>query len=411
MRAQPRCVNLDWVEIYAHEDNRRYPMNADYFREHGYIVHEREFGTRVYAEMFTIEDDHGEPWIEVRRNPQSGTSSFTGLSELSCHLRLVNRACYTDQPIRDLGEFMLKHGYVYQRLFRIDVCYDFIVFDSGDQPDKFLRRYLEKKFSKVNQCKVRAIGNDGWATFDWESVSWGAPSSMIGTKMYNKSKELAATGYKKPWIQQAWFQSGVIDDPLNHPDVWRIEFSLRSSIRNWIVIEDSDAKNSRKRAIPHTPELFDGRDRLWQRFLDLSHHYFRFRFVQYQDKVDENGNRNMKRKDDCDEKVLFDFASRRDFYQIGDVSRTTLPNPKDDVLFRHLNRYRECHADADIRKACSILMENLDREKLARITPHGYAAEIDRLRLAIATRTNWSYERVIEVAEEVHKLMKEGEIW
>ena len=144
-----RCVNIDWLEVYACEDNMHYPMNADYFRSCGYIVREREYGTRVYNEMFTIEDQRGQSFIEVRRNPASGSSSFTGLSELSCHLRLVNRACYANNPVRDLADFMLKHNYIFQRIFRLDLCYDFRRFDSGDDPARFLRRYIENKFSKV----------------------------------------------------------------------------------------------------------------------------------------------------------------------------------------------------------------------------------------------------------------------
>ena len=246
------------------EDRKYYPMNADFFRGCGYMVHERDYGTRIYAEMFTIEDGQGNNWIEVRRNPMSGASEFTGLQVESCHLRLVNRACYTNNPVRDLAEFMVKHNYIFQRIFRIDIAYDFRLFDSGDRPDKFLKRYCEKKYSKVNQCKVRLIGDDGWSAFDWESVSWGAPSSMVGTKMYNKTKELAATGNQKHWIVQAWFESGLIDDPLNLPEVWRIEFSIHSNARNWVVIEDNSGKHERKRAIPHNMELYDGRDRLWQ---------------------------------------------------------------------------------------------------------------------------------------------------
>lgn len=407
----PRCVNLDWVEVYAFESNDRYPMNAEYFRSKGYFVRERDYGTRIYAEMFTIEDGHGEPFIEVRRNAKSGSSEFTGLSELSCHLRLVNRACYSNHPIRDLAEFMLKHDYVFQRLFRIDVCYDFLVFDSGDKPDKFLKRYIEKKYSKVNQCKVKVIGDDAWAAFDWESVSWGAPTSMVSTKMYNKTKELKAGGNRKPWIVQAWFESELIKDPLNLPDVWRIEFSMRSSAKNWIVIEDSDSKNGKKRAIPHTPELFDGRDRLWQRFVDLSHHYFRFKRIEYKQKVNSEGERENVRKDACPDKVLFDYSKVNQFYKIESTARSQEMVDKDDVLLRHLNRYRECHADQDIRRACDILLNQIDRDRIKKITAHGYDNEIDRIRLAIATRTGWDYQRVIEVAEEVHRLIKEKEIW
>lgn len=406
-----RCVNIDWLEIYAFEDNQRYPMNAEYFREHGYIVREREYGTRVYNEMFTIEDKFGQPFVEVRRNPASGSSEFTGLSELSVHLRLVNRACYSDTAIRDLAEFMLMHGYIYQRIFRIDVAYDFQRFDSGDNPEKFIRRYIEKKYSKVNQCKVRCIGNDAWASFDWESVSWGAPTSMVSTKMYNKTKELKATGMKKPWIVQAWFESGLINDPINLPDVWRIEFSLKSSAKNWIVIEDSDSKHAKKRAIPHTPELFDGRDKLWQRFLDLSHHYFRFKIVEHLQKVNSERESNLVRKDACRDKRLFDYSKSNAFYKIEAVAKESEPDRKDDILLRHLNRYRQTHADQTIRNAIDIILNNLNRDQLRRITAHGYASEIDAIRLAIATRTGWSYERVIEVAEQVHKLIEQKEIW
>lgn len=386
-------------------------MNADYFRSHGYIVHEREYGTRVYNEMFTIEDQHGHAFIEVRRNPQSGSSSFTGLSELSCHLRLVNRACYANNPVRDMAEFMIKHDYIFQRIFRLDLCYDFIRFDSGDDPARFLRRYIENKFSKVNQCKVRVIGDDSWASFDWESVSWGAPTSMVGTKMYNKTKELKATGDKKPWIKQAWFESGLVDDPLNLPDVWRIEFSMHSSARNWIVIEDADSKHNKKRAVPHTLEMFDGRDRLWERFEEMAHHYFQFRYVEYLDKVNSDGERNLKRKDVCREKRLFNYNLDRTFYKIEGVAVECKPDKDDDILRRRLTMYREKHADPDLRRAIDILLNNLNRERLRQITAHGYAAEIDQIRLAIATRTGWDYQTVIEKAEEIHKLIKQGEIW
>lgn len=386
-------------------------MNADYFRGRGYIVHEREYGTRVYNEMFTIEDQHGHAFIEVRRNPQSGSSSFTGLSELSCHLRLVNRACYANNPVRDMAEFIIKHDYIFQRIFRLDLCYDFIRFDSGDDPARFLRRYIENKFSKVNQCKVRVIGDDSWTSFDWESVSWGAPTSMVGTKMYNKTKELKATGDKKPWIKQAWFESGLVNDPLNLPDVWRIEFSMHSSARNWIVIEDADSKHNKKRAVPHTLEMFDGRDRLWERFEEMAHHYFQFRYVEYLDKVNSDGERNLKRKDVCREKRLFNYNLDRTFYKIEGVAVECKPDKDDDILRRRLTLYREKHADPDLRRAIDILLNNLNRERLRQITAHGYAAEIDQIRLAIATRTGWDYQTVIEKAEEIHKLLKHGEIW
>lgn len=163
------CVSVDWLEVYCLESNDRYPCNADYFRTKGYFVNERDYGTRQYAEMFTIEDEHGEPWIEIRRNPMSGQSVFSGLNPMSTHIRLVNRHCYFDDAIEKLRNFLTLHDYIFKRIFRIDICRDFEYFDSGDDPAKFCRRYLANKYAKINQCHLSAHGADNWSSFDWES--------------------------------------------------------------------------------------------------------------------------------------------------------------------------------------------------------------------------------------------------
>lgn len=413
IRSEPlvRCVNIDWLEIYCLEDSRRYPCNADYFRERGYVVNERDFGTRQYKEMFVIEDDHGQPFLEIRRNPFSGDSSFTGLQPESCHIRVVNRYLYYDDPVRILRDFLVMHNYELQRIYRIDVAYDFRRFDYDQNPERFVRNVIAKKFSKINQTKIRAIGDDGWNSFAWESVSWGSTSSMVSTKIYNKTKELQARGNKKPWIVQAWFKCGLIDDPLALPDVWRIEFSLHSPIKNWIVIEDNDGKHETKRTIPHSLTLFDGRDRLWQRFQDLAHHYFRFKYVERNQKVNSDGFRDLKRKDLCRDKLLFRWDADHVFYKIdnpaGEISRTT----DDDVLRRRLNLYRLTHPDEQIRQAIDVLLTQIDRDRIRDITPTGRAVEIDQIRLAIASRTGWDYQRVKEKANEIYQLINEGEIW
>lgn len=111
-----RCVNIDWLEVYVEESNNRFPCNADYFREAGYMVKERDYGTRQYAEMFMILDDHDVPIIEVRRNPKAGDSSFSGLNPLSSHIRLTNYACYQDGCVQMLRDFLLKHDYTFKRI-------------------------------------------------------------------------------------------------------------------------------------------------------------------------------------------------------------------------------------------------------------------------------------------------------
>ena len=176
-----RCVNIDWLEVYVLESNDEYPCNADYFRRKGYFVKEREYGTRVYKEMFEIQDEMNNPLIEIRRNPASGQSDFNGLLPQSSHIRLPNWMLYQGNPIDYLRQFLLRHNYIFKRIYRIDICYDFEYFDSGDQPARFARRYLQGTYRKINQSHLTAHGFDSWTGTNYNSLSWGAPSSMVST--------------------------------------------------------------------------------------------------------------------------------------------------------------------------------------------------------------------------------------
>ena len=64
-----RCVNIDWLEVFCLEDVSC-NHDAQFFRDHGFVVKSREYGAPQYAEMFTIESK-GYDFIEIRRNPYS----------------------------------------------------------------------------------------------------------------------------------------------------------------------------------------------------------------------------------------------------------------------------------------------------------------------------------------------------
>lgn len=406
-----RCVNIDWLEIYALENVDRYPCNADYFRAHGYFVKEREYGTRQYNEMFVIEDKEGNPWIEIRRNPASGSSSFCGLVPESTHIRLTNRTCYTGNAVGQMRDFLILHEYIFKRIFRIDICYDFEYFDSGDAPAAFCRRYLAGKYSKINQCRVSSYGADNWSAFDWETISWGSPHSMVTTKVYNKSRELSSPKHDKPYIRWTWFLCDLIDDPVNmsktgkdgqkyKPEIWRVEFSLRSAADNWIVIEDQSGKRVKKKAVPHRLSMFDSYDKLWQRFEDLAFHYFRFKHF-------ESG----KRKDLCRDKVLFKFNDSRTFYQVSQLPPASKPSRDDDILRRRLIRYKEIHADKSIRDACDVILQTLSRVEVRRLVEHPDFIAIETLQRAIAYKLKYPDEDIIAIMSRIRQLLTNKEIF
>ena len=407
-----RCVNLDWLEVSCDEDYSLYPCNAEFFREQGFFVHERDYGTRVWGEVFTIEDQDGHDWIEIRRAPPSGNSEFKGLTEYSCRLRVVNAQLYVKDCTQRLLAFLVRFNYTFKRIFRIDIAYDFEKFDYGDQPARFARRYIERKFRKINQCKLRVIGDDNWTDFDWESLSWGSQTSMVSTKMYNKSKELKTVSKQKTWIPMAWFENGLIDDPINRtkrredgtiyePEIWRIEFSMKSKADRWLVIENQGGKHVKKTAIPHTPDMFDSPDKLWQRFQDLAYHYFRFKIAEYNDERDKDGNLVPKRKDLCADKRLFRFDADREFHQLDMCVSGGKPDADDEILLRRLRNYRNKSADTKVRTACDVLIEALETSDLRRYTSKQVWAETQALQELLRRRMKMTEKDAIETLEQV----------
>lgn len=424
---QKRCINIDWLEVYCLEPLETFPMNAEYFRSNGYVVKEREYGTRVYNEMFEILNDNGDPVLEVRRNPCSGDSDFSGLLPQSCHLRMPNWMLYQQNPVRFLMDFILKHNYVFKRIFRIDICYDFVYFDTGDDPAAFVRRYLKGQYRKINQCQLTAHGTDNWNQCDWNSLSWGARTSMVSTKLYNKTLELTEGKSTKPYIRTAWMVDGLIDNPLtitkNNPDgtmkpvnVWRLEFSMKSSCDGWIDIEMSKGKKIEKQRIPHRLPLFDGKDRLWERFQDLCYHYFRFKHLEYVELTDKynggvleavhsDGRKVLRRKDRCRDKKLFYFDAGHHFTQLAAAPSDRKANTKEDILERRLRDFKARHPSDNVARACDIILDTIDLDKLQSYSPEKRLREARALQTVLKWKMQGDKRNVVELLSIVNEMM------
>lgn len=358
-----RCVNLDWLEIHAREPVGQ-PHTADYFRNLGCEVQEREYGTRIYKEMFVIYGSDGLPAIEVRRNPAS--SGLNGIHDAEeTHIRLVNRMCYYDDCAEMFEKWLENHHYTDIRISRVDVCLDFVRFDFGDEPSKFVRRYLKHKYAKINQGNINAHGKDSWEGQEWNSLKWGSPMSCVSTKMYNKTMELKDTKsglFGKPYIRQAWMLCGFIDNMQSvtlqgeEVQVWRVEFSLKSAAKGWCPIE-LDGKPNHKYSLRNTLDMYKGRDRLLTIFASLSKHYFRFK--KYKSGV---------RKDRCEDKKLFDFTSIQTTYKLDVTERICGDGNKDLTRFNRLLQllvaYDMSKFSGREKEAAEILINALKEDKM-----------------------------------------------
>ena len=402
-----RCVNLDWLEVHAYEPIMQ-PHTAAYFRNKGYHVEEREYGTRVYREMFTILDNHGYGLLEVRRNPASqGTLGIH--SENECHIRLTNRTCYFDNAAKLLDEFLKKHEYYNVRISRVDICLDFTAFDKGDDPSSFIRRYFKHRYAKINQGRIHSHGEDTWSGQEWNSLSWGSKSSPVSTKMYDKTLELYNPKFNtfgKPYIRQAWLLSGLIDNldtctmKGQSVKVWRVEFSLTSSVRNWVPIE-IDGKRHNYQSLQNTLETYYSRDKILVMFASLARHYFRFKYY-------EEG----QRKDRCKDKILFEWKAMEVVYKVG---RADYALGKDNQYAKRWSRlltlletYRNETGNYDNHKAAQLLINAIKDDCLKDEQANRFSKEeyvfLRRLLSLRLSHPEFSYEASVEFIKQMMQI-------
>lgn len=356
-----RCVNLDWLEVFCNETKDQ-PRDVKYFQSLGWDVHVRDYGTPQYKEMFTLYDS-GYPFIEIRRNPYSLKKMGGIFEETACHIRLSNFACYSISPIDDLRKFLIINEYKLKAISRVDICLDFNYFDKGDDPQRIIQRYMKGELSKINQCNVAAHGKDQWDGRNWNSLSWGAKKSMISTKIYNKQLELNQNR-DKPYIRQQWKEAGLITDIKDkETDIWRIEFSIKTEAKKWVMLVDESKVKPREIAMPSTLSTYDNRIKLMCLFYSLSTHYFHFKYVE----KDEKG--NLKRKDRCRDKVLFINDEHYCVYQAKRLERRTVSTRVDKMLIKRCTQIHEDQTlDLSIRYAAeeikNVLINQLFDKKI-----------------------------------------------
>lgn len=370
MNRSARCINLDWLEVCCCEPINQ-PHDAEYFRACGWLVIEREYGTRVWGQMFTIEGTDNLPFLEVRRDPKSQV-----IAGNICHLRFVNRVCYFENAAQLMSQFIDRYGYTFHHITRVDICLDFEYFDYGDLPRDFMRRFMQGKYSKINQANISAHGTDDWSGRVWNSLSWGSPASDIGTKMYNKTLELydPVTGsYSKPYIRQAWYLCGLCDDATNvtkqkpdgtvyTPEIWRVEFSIRSNVRNWFLIH-LDGKMKAKQSIRNTLDMYDTREKLLIMFASLQQHYFHFKHLikTYAFYKEGHTDGHAQRKDRCPDKLLFRWKNVQSVYKVAKDAVATSEKPHHDfmTLLTKLRAFRDTTHDTAIRQSCTVIIDYL----------------------------------------------------
>lgn len=358
MEHSKKCFNLDWLEVFCVEDGIK---NASYYKQLGWNVSEREYGTPLYREMFTLCNQNGKPFLEIRRNPYSLKCNGGIFENGSCHIRLANRTLYTWNPIGQLQDFLVKYGYQMKGITRIDICCDLLVYDNGMNPGEFISNYMSGAILKNRNSRVNAHGTEQADGRNWNSIKWGSEKSPLSTKIYNKTLELQQAS-DKLYIKDCWVRNGLCDlqkvvyeykdkktgivekrtkmavvrpgtkteeertiEECDLIQIWRTEFSIKSEARHWITIDKQ-----------HTLDIsltkFQSPERCMLMFILLSKWCMNFVKAEY----NENG--QQIRKDRCTQIELFSQRNIEKTFKPHRITENEDPTRTEKIIYNRLLR-------------------------------------------------------------------------
>ena len=300
-----------------------------------------------------------------------------------------------------MRDFIINNGYTFRRIARIDLCLDFEKFDSGDAPQAFVTRYLKGRYAKVNQCTIATYGKDMWDGQQWNSIAWGSKKSPIFTRLYNKTLELKECK-DKPYIRQAWASCGLVDDFIQltkknehgefyKPEIWRLEFVIASSVKNWVCFDVDENGNNTHRSVRNDLNRYLTRDDLESMFSSLVSRYFHFKKAE--DRT--------QRKDRCPDKELFKFSQSDITYKVEKVATAKADTSKLAALKHRLELYRLTHLQPQMQQACDMLIESINKEMVVRqaVNPHD-ESEVAILQRLIAYRMNKQSDKPLTIERD-----------
>lgn len=399
-----KCINLDWLSVYCLEP-KGCVMNAAYYKKLGWSVEEREYGTPQYREKFTLMNGR-HPFLEIERNPYSLKQNGGIFEPESCHIRLANRTLYQPNPVQQLTNFIIKYGYEYKGISRVDVCCDLTIFDNGMKPQDLVNKYMKDKIWKVHQSKIDAHSSDGDDSWripihlgahgretktgrTWNSLKWGSPKSALSTKLYNKTLELE-TNTGKFYIKDAWVKSGLCElqkvryeyrnpktkeieirskqisvvpgtainqeipiEEAKKIDVWRVEFSMNSEGRKWIDLGDNHI-------VDLSLNAFDNLDSLAATFFTCSEWLFCFIYAKW---ITQGSTRMKERTNRCKKLQLFNTKFLHSHYKPQRQTEMEDPSRTEKIMmYRLIAKSKDKNLSEAYREACHQVARNLSKE-------------------------------------------------
>lgn len=181
-------------------------------------------GNNIFKKRAILFDNQGTKLITMLWQPHS-----TLLSKNLMTVQFSNEVLYFERERECIKLLHQVCEHMFNSFSRLDVCLDFQVNDTQSA-------IIRKLFNGSMYVQGKSEGSIFWHESEYKGIksraphclSWGAPTSKIRCKLYNKSREQNLLSEdkepEKPYIVDIWKSAGF--DILR---MWRLEFSLTST--------------------------------------------------------------------------------------------------------------------------------------------------------------------------------------
>ena len=210
-------IHVDWFQISAKRDTNFHPTKL--------LTLESKilpYQTRHFAKVEEI-FQAGKRVCTIASKPHSPV-----IEPNVCLVKFDNWYLYCSNFLEEFHHILANLHMKFNNITRLDIACDFNKFDNGLNPENLIKRYLSGQYLKKGRGKFKLIGTNS-RVLGMDYLRFGGATSPVSAYLYNKSKELKQAHFK-PHIFESWEKNGI--DVEN--DVWRLEFSINSSCKDFL---------------------------------------------------------------------------------------------------------------------------------------------------------------------------------
>lgn len=216
-------IGLDWLQLHC---KRNIVQNIGQCGI--YTCKKLNYQTRIMKSVYEI-FVYGERCGTIACDPHSGI-----LKKETALLKIENKFLYRKDITQFVASLLTSLQFTFISFSRIDTYCDFQHFTDYHNPEKFIHSFLDNSALKKGQSKFKVQGEHTNCN-SYSYLKFGSETSEVSYYLYNKSKELREVKMK-PWIYESWKDAGFTNDI----DSWRLEFSLKSSVREIVNLETGE---------------------------------------------------------------------------------------------------------------------------------------------------------------------------